>query len=62
MINFIAVSRLLEPVNFDNLYQKFQDGGYHVNGPLYANGTEKDPNDDLKNIIPLGFWVHSKQV
>ena len=32
---------------------KVKDGGYHVGGPLDVNGTEKDPNDDLQNIIPL---------
>lgn len=32
---------------------KVKDGGYHVNGPVSVNGTEKDPNDDLQNIIPL---------
>ena len=42
---------------FQNFIFKLQDGGYHVNGPLFPNGTEKDPNDDLKNIIPLGSWV-----
>ena len=32
---------------------KVKDDGYHVNGPAGFDGAEKDPNDDLQNIIPL---------
>ena len=30
-----------------------QEGGYHIRGPRHQNGTEKDPNFELANIIPL---------
>ena len=32
---------------------QLKDSPYHSEGPKYRNGTEKDPNKDLENIIPL---------
>ena len=31
----------------------FKEGGYHIRGPRHQNGTAKDPNLELANIIPL---------
>lgn len=42
-------------LSYDESDKKFKikEGGYHIRGPRHQNGTEKDPNLELANIIPL---------